>query len=155
MKQVTIERATPSDFKEIADLDLVGWKQHRDSERIPDGQHVWRQWCEHSLVYVARNSEGRIVGAILAFRCIEELFCVHKVLVDVSCRGLGIGSQLFDALLAVLDKWGFDCFLTVDPVNTPAVHLYEKWGFVGSPVEKDYYGPGKDRIVMKRTAKRS
>lgn len=153
MSTLTIQHAATSDFKMIADLDSVAWRQHRDGERIPDGQHVWRQWCEHALVYVAKDPDHKVVGAILAFRCIDELFCLHKVIVDVNCRGQGVGSKLFAALLDDLDRRGIGSFLTVDPVNAPAVHLYEKWGFVGSPVETDYYGPGKDRIVMKRIAK--
>lgn len=153
MSSPTVTRAAPSDFQKIANLDSVAWLQHRDGERIPDGEHVWRQWCEHALVYVAKDIDQAIVGAILAFRCVDDIFCLHKVIVDVKCRGQGVGSKLFSALLADLDHRKMSSFLTVDPVNQPAVHLYEKWGFKGAPVEKDYYGPGKDRIVMKRPAK--
>ncbi len=152
MASLTISRATATDFIQIAALDRVAWRQHRAGELIPDGQHVWRQWCEHSIVYIAKSGND-VVGAILAFRCLDELFCLHKVIVDVKCRGQGVGSKLFEALLKDLDQRQMDSFLTVDPVNEPAVRLYEKWGFVGSPVIKDYYGPGKDRIVMKRSAR--
>ena len=64
--ETTITRATAADFLDVAALDRVAWAQNDQSEFIPDGEHVWRVWCELALVYVARRS-GRLLGAILAF----------------------------------------------------------------------------------------
>ena len=37
-----ITRAKAGEFLEIAALDREAWKQNRNSEFIPDGEHVWR-----------------------------------------------------------------------------------------------------------------
>lgn len=158
MEAIKVERAEIEDYLAIAALDRVAWRQHRDGDFIPDGDHVWRQWCEHAYVYVARmdggveNSNSAIVGAVLAFRCLSETFCLHKAIVGFEHRGKGIGSLLFKALLAELDRGGHSCFLTVDPVNEAAKKLYLKWGFESSEIQYDYYGPGKNRLVMTRPA---
>ena len=36
-----IQRAETRDFLEIAKLDREAWAQNRNSEYIPDGEHVW------------------------------------------------------------------------------------------------------------------
>ena len=60
-----------ADFLPIAELDRRAWKQNRTPGFIPDGEHVWRIWVEHALVFMARAKEHGIVGAIVAFPCIS------------------------------------------------------------------------------------
>ena len=147
---VQIEQASPRDFLEIARLDRVAWAQSRNSEFIPDGEHVWRLWMEYALVFCARE-DGKTLGAVLAFPTVEEnLYCLHKVFVDASCRGRGIGTALFEALFARLDSLGTDCFLTVDPINEPAIRLYENWGFTERRFEAGFYRENEDRLVLTR-----
>jgi ribosomal protein S18 acetylase RimI-like enzyme len=144
-----IGRAIPSDFADIAALDRVAWRTSHHGTYIPDGEHAWRIWCEHALTYVARDG-GRVVGAILAFPCLDGRFCLHKVMVARDRRGRGIGSDLFRALLAELDGREAATFLTVSPANAAALALYEKWGFTGRKLVHGYYRPQEDRYVMTR-----
>jgi len=144
-----IDRAAPSDFQDIAALDRVAWRDNRHGTYIPDGEHAWRIWCEHALTYVARDA-GRVVGAILAFPCLDRRFCVHKAMVAADCRRRGIGSALFEILLVELDRRGAAAFLTVDPANAAGIALYEKWGFTGRTLVHGYYRPQEDRYVMTR-----
>lgn len=145
-----IKRATPSDFLEIARLDREAWAQNRNSEYIPDGEHVWRLWTEHALVFCAWDQD-KLMGAVLAFPTTTNgLYCLHKVFVDHAYRGQGIGSDLFDAVLTACDHQKVACFLTVDPVNEGAIRLYEKWGFTERVFIKGYYRPEEDRLVLTR-----
>ena len=147
---IVITPARPSDFLAIARLDREAWAQNRNSEYIPDGEHVWRLWTEHALVFCAWEGEV-LVGAVLAFPTLTDgLFCVHKVFVDHAFRGRGIGSDLFAAVLEACDELGVACFLTVDPVNEGAIALYEKWGFTDRQFVKGYYRPEEDRLVLTR-----
>lgn len=146
---VKYEKATVSDFLAIAELDREAWKLNRNSEFIPDGEHVWRLWVEHALVFLAKEANV-VIGAILSFPCISKKWCVHKVFVRQDKRGLGIGTKLFDELLKEIDKIGVDCFLTVDPINDSAIRLYEKWGFTEREFIKGYYRPNEDRLVLTR-----
>ncbi len=152
MTPVEIVKATARDFESIAALDRVGWRDNAHSEFVPDGEHTWRIWCEHALVWIARDTDGRVLGVILAFPCMSGEFCLHKVLVAGEARGLGLASRLFDALLMELDQLGVGCFLTVDPANTKAIGLYQKWGFREDALVMGFYRSNEDRWVMVRSA---
>ncbi len=145
-----ISPAVVSDFLGVAALDRVAWQDQAESSFIPDGEHSWRIWCEHSVVVVAKTQEGHIVGAVLAFPCLDGSFCLHKVMVDRSHRGCGLGGKLFAALFQILDQRNVDCFLTVDPKNSNAVRLYRKWGFLEERFVAGYYRPTEDRLVLTR-----
>jgi len=41
-------------------------------------------------------------------------------------------------------------FLEVEHDNVPAIALYEKYGFVRYGYRRDYYGQGKDAVLMSR-----
>lgn len=141
-----IRRAVPADFSELATLDREVWQNF---EFIPDGEHVWRIWTEHAVVFCA-EVDSRIVGAILAFPCVSGSYCIHKVFVKDEFRGKGLGSQLVELLLTDLDKENLVCFLTVDPANKAATTLYEKWGFTERKFVKGYYRSDEDRYVLSR-----
>ena len=147
-----IRRAVPEDFLAIAALDREAWKEGNSPEFIPDGEHVWRLWTEHAIVFCA-EIETQIIGAILAFPCINGLYCIHKVFVCRDLRGEGLGSQLFEVMLKDIDEQNLDTFLTVDPVNEAAIALYEKWGFTERRFVKGYYRQEEDRFVLSRRAK--
>lgn len=148
-----IEKSRPRDFLAVVALDRVVWGQNAHSEFIPDGEHVWRIWCEHALVYVARTDSDEIAGAVLAFPCLDGRFCLHKVVVSEAHRGAGLGGKLFAALFADLDQRAVDCFLTVDPANERAIRLYRNWGFDEEEFVAGYYRELEDRLVLTRRAK--
>ncbi len=145
-----IGRAHVSDFLAIAEMDRSAWQENRNSEFIPDGEHVWRIWVEHALVYAARDAGDEVMGAILAFPCISGKYCVHKVFVRKQYRGKGIGGRLFEVLLEETDRLKLDCFLTVDPGNEAALRLYARWGFTERLFVPGFYRANEDRFVLTR-----
>lgn len=145
------EQARIRDFLQIAELDRYSWKDNRNFEFIPDGEHVWRLWVEHCIVYTAKQ-EVDVVGAIVAFPGKSGIWCLHKVFVSPEQRGQGIATQLLGKLVQALDEIGADCFLTVDPENDSALKLYEHWGFTEKEYVKGYYRPYEDRLVLTRRA---
>jgi GNAT superfamily N-acetyltransferase len=149
------ERARVADFLAIAALDRVAWGQSRHADRIPDGEHVWRIWVEHALVFCARNEKGTVVGTVLAFPCLSGVYCVHKAFVDEKFRNQGIGTGLFKLLLEEIDRLQADCFLTVDPSNESALRLYHKWGFEERQLMKGFYREDEDRYVLTRRSKKA
>ena len=146
---IQIDRANPQDFLEIARLDREAWAQSRNSEYIPDGEHVWRLWAEHALVFCARAGR-EILGAAVAFPTLSGPYCVHKVFVEQAHRGRGIGTQLLNALLVEIDALRVPCFLTVDPENESALRLYENLGFTERRFVRGYYREAEDRFVLTR-----
>lgn len=147
---IVTERATVQDFLAIAELDRQAWLQNQQSEFIPDGEHTWRIWTEHGLVFVARSGD-KILGAILAFPCHNDEYCLHKVFIDATHRGQGLGSRLFAVLLAEFDTRRITSFLTVDPVNEAAIALYVKYGFSQRTFVKGFYRESEDRFVLRRS----
>ena len=147
-----IRRAAPQDFLQITALDREAWKEGNSPEFIPDGEHVWRLWMEHAIVFCA-EMEAHLLGAILAFPCIGGRYCIHKVFVRSDFRGKGIGSRLFEVMLEEIDKHHLPTFLTVDPENDAAISLYEKWGFTERRFAKGYYRPEEDRYVLSRASR--
>jgi len=150
---IRIEPAAPSDFLAIAALDRAAWQTDRNARVIPDGEHVWRTWCEHVLTFVARR-DGQIIGTAVAFPCVNGAYFVHKVIVEHSRRGHGIGSRLLAALLAEIDRLRVEAFLTADPANESALRLYEKAGFTQRERVAGYYREDEDRFVLARPARR-
>ncbi len=149
-----IRRAVPEDFLAIAALDREAWKEGNSPEFIPDGEHVWRLWMEHAIVFCV-EIETEIGGAILAFPCLDGRYCIHKVFVRRDLRGEGMGSRLFEVLLREIDERNLSTFLTVDPENQAAIALYEKWGFTERRFVKGYYRPQEDRYVLSRRANKA
>ncbi len=146
---LTFQRATFADFLDIAALDRAAWRENLNSAFIPDGEHAWRHWVEDALVFYARDG-GHVAGAALAFPCLDGRFCLHKVMVDPAYRGQGIATRLMEMLLEALDSRRADVFLTVDPLNEPAIRLYERWGFGERRLVSGYYRDAEDRLVLTR-----
>ncbi len=151
---IRVQKAGGRDFLSIAQLDRKAWRQNRHSKYIPDGEHAWRLWVEHALVYCAKQGDD-IVGAILAFPCLCGDFCIHKVFVKPNCRNRKIGTRLFMKLLQDLDRRGVPSFLTVDPLNGSALALYMRWGFTERRLVKGFYRKNEDRFVLRRRPDKS
>lgn len=148
----TLRRATAADFLALAALDRVAWQANRHADFIPDGEHAWRMWCEHALVWVAEHGpEATIVGGLLAFPTTQPgVYCFHKVFTAAEVRGQGVGSALLQTLTQTADQRGLTLFLTVDPVNTTAYRLYQQAGFTQEILVPGFYRPEEDRLVLTR-----
>jgi GNAT superfamily N-acetyltransferase len=91
---------------------------------------------EHAVVFnaIADDESETLLGSILSFPCLPtspdqrvDMYCLHKVMVHRRYRGLKIGAALMKAVLDETDRLRADCFLTVNPVNEPAIRLYRSW----------------------------
>jgi ribosomal protein S18 acetylase RimI-like enzyme len=148
--KINIKRAQTSDFLGIAELDREVWSHYKQTDFNADGEHIWRVWIEHALVFCAKDENAQIVGAIVAFPIISSQYFLHKIFVDLNHRGRGIATKMLGLLLAEIDRMGAKCILTVDPNNEAAIHLYKKFGFFEKEFVKGYYKHNEDRFVLKR-----
>ena len=148
----TIQPATGRDYLHVAALDRISWPIAPDLF-IPDGEHIWRIWCDMATLLVARRPDGcdplsesgDIAGALVMFPADTYEFCLHKIMVHPDCRGVGIGTQLIQTGLAHATA---PVLLTVDPTNSAAVTLYEDLGFYIREWIDGYYRPHEDRLIM-------
>jgi ribosomal-protein-alanine N-acetyltransferase len=66
---------------------------------------------------------------------------------DVQNRG--IGREMLEWMLRKADQEGCENMsLEVRVSNEPAIHLYEKFGFIRAGIRKNYYTDGEDAILM-------
>ena len=150
---ITIRKAGISDFLTISELDRQAWRDNRNSDFIPDGEHVWRLWVEYSAVFIAEYDK-KIIGTALLFKADNcSLYLFHKIFIDKNYRDKKIGNMFFQNIVDFLDKEKADCLLTTDPINSRMIRLCAKYGFNHKELVKDYYRRDEDRLVIKRMHK--
>ena len=99
--------------------------------------------------YLVAEVEGKIVACAGAKIHNEEAE-IQTLAVDPEYHGLGIGTKLFSKLIDTLKERGAAfVYLEVRPGNTPAINLYEHFGFRALVNIENYYSNG-DALVMMR-----
>lgn len=99
-----------------------------------------RIWCA--------QEQGRIVG-FLALRSVAGSAEILNVAVAAGRTRRGIGQALLEAALTWLREQGVaQISLEVATANIPARNLYAKGGLQPVNVRKDFYGPGKDALIL-------
>ncbi|WP_417395565.1 GNAT family N-acetyltransferase [Gimesia chilikensis] len=143
-----IKLAQPGHFLDVAALDRIAWPEEPDTY-IPDGEHAWRLWCEYATVLISVETQPdlreRVTGALLMFPTNTSEIFLHKIMVHPDYRGKGIGSALMQQALQDAQDV---VLLTVNPENTPAVKLYESFGFNVRTRVEGYYRPHEHRLIM-------
>lgn len=106
-----------------------------------------RDYC----VYLVAELDGRVVGS-----CGMTNICnegnIDNVVVAEDVRGQGIGQALMKELIALGESEGVEAFtLEVRVSNAPAIHVYEKLGFVSEGIRPGFYEkPKEDAMIMWR-----
>lgn len=143
--------ALANEFLDVAALDRIAWPESRDTF-IPDGEHIWRVWCDHATLLVARVTDREpfsetheVAGALVMFPSQTSELFLHKIMVHPVCRGKGVGTALMKTALSGTQV---PVLLTVDPENAAAVALYEQFGFQIRERIDGYYRPHEDRLIM-------
>ena len=74
---------------------------------------------------------------------------LNNIVVKKSCRGRGIGGELLETLIELCADLNMKSLtLEVNSLNTPAINLYEKFGFKNLGIRKKYYNNSQDAIIM-------
>ncbi|MBR4395083.1 MAG: GNAT family N-acetyltransferase [Eubacteriaceae bacterium] len=157
-------KAAPSDLDEIdrmfdetiAEMEKNGihlWNEHYPREVLPED-------IEKQRLYILRRG-GKVIGAFALANDEDEEYepgtweddnapCrfLNRLAVDPSCQRQGIARRLIaDACRIAKDEGAGYLRLFVADFNQPAVSLYEKTGFMRSPVIKEAY-LYKDKVIM-------
>ncbi len=142
-----ITHARETDLADILELERSGF----------DVVEQWSEsaWAEElaspdRYVLARLDRDARVMG-VATFSCVAEMADLHRVIVRPEARGQGVGASLVRAGL----DWaaavgGRRMLLEVRPDNQPAVDLYRGLGFEPVTTRRDYYGPGRDALVMLR-----
>ena len=116
--------------------------------------HPWERKAIESLITddnkrcLVAVSDGKIAAYVGAESVLDESN-IGNIVTHKDYRGKGIGTVLFKAMLDELKASGIvKVFLEVEHDNVPALRLYEKLNFVNYGHRRDYYGAGKDAVLM-------
>jgi ribosomal-protein-alanine N-acetyltransferase len=102
-------------------------------------------------VCLAATRDGELVGYLVCSRY-DTVWHVMNVSVEPRQRRMGVATALLLELLERID--GSDARLTLEVrrSNTPAIALYERFGFRSAGVRRRYYQDnGEDALIMWRT----
>lgn len=144
MLDLVIRQGTLSDVQEIMALEQGSI------------EHPWESKAIETLITDSNKTcliaelDGTIVAYVGAESVLDESN-IGNIVTHKDYRTRGIATQLFDALLKELKEQGIvKVFLEVEHDNAPAIALYEKSGFTKYGHRRDYYGPGKDAVLMSK-----
>ena len=119
-------------------------------------EHPWESKAIETLITDSNKTcliaelDGTIAAYVGAESVLDESN-IGNIVTHKDYRARGIATQLFDALLKELKEQGIvKVFLEVEHDNAPAIALYEKSGFTKYGHRRDYYGPGKDAVLMSK-----
>ncbi len=140
--EIIIRPAELDDVSEIMELEIGSivhpWERKAIESLITDEN-------KRCLVAVA---DGKIACYAGAESVLDESN-IGNIVTHKDFRGKGIGTKLFEAMLDELKASGIvKVFLEVEHDNVPALRLYEKLKFVKYGYRRDYYGAGKDAVLM-------
>lgn len=106
---------------------------------------------QQESIYVTALLDGKVVGYCGLLQSFDEAD-ITNVAVEESARGQGVATSMLTELLKLGRKRGIlHVTLEVRVSNANAIHLYEKLGFSGVGVRKNFYElPKEDALIMWR-----
>jgi ribosomal-protein-alanine N-acetyltransferase len=102
-------------------------------------------------ICLAATRHGELVGYLVCSRY-DSVWHVMNVSVEPQERRVGVATALLLELLEQIDDPGARLTLEVRRSNTPAIALYERFGFRSAGLRRRYYQDnGEDALIMWRT----
>lgn len=99
---------------------------------------------------IVADLDGEIVCYVGAESVLDECN-IGNIVTAKEHRGNGYATTVLGVLLNLLRQNGISkVFLEVEDGNEPAISLYKKHGFAQYGYRRDYYGQGKDAILMSK-----
>jgi len=147
MMEITVRELKEEDISELARIEAESFSMPWSAQDFKD--LLSRSYC-HYLVAVA---DGRVAGCC-GFTNACGVANVDNVVVAPGYRGQGIAQQLLKALIDAGEAEQVEAFtLEVRVSNRPAIHIYEKFGFVSEGIRPGFYEkPMEDANIMWKRA---
>ncbi len=98
--------------------------------------------------YLVVEAKGKVLGYVGYWQVLDEGH-IMNVAVKESARGMGLGTLLVESMLSQGRPLGIMFWtLEVRVSNAPAIHVYEKAGFVSAGRRPGYYSnPKEDAFI--------
>lgn len=132
----------------LDDLELMKDTLYSDFDNFWSYNILKQELENEKTTYVVAKENNEIVGFAGMMIFMDEA-TLNNIVVKKSCRGRGIGGELLEALIEICTDLNSKTFtLEVNTSNTPAIKLYEKFGFQNLGIRKKYYNNSQDAFIM-------
>ncbi|ANB10661.1 acetyltransferase [Streptomyces ambofaciens] len=101
--------------------------------------------------FLIERSDGELAAFLVGFfsQTEPDVAYVHFVGVDPAQHGQGVGRALYQAFFALARAHGRRYVHCVtSPENTASQAFHARLGFIATPTQRDYDGPGLDRVAF-------
>ena len=133
-----------------ADLDAVLAIEQACFPRPWNREHFKAEIASELGVAVVAVQNGQVTGYLCLSILLDEAE-ILDVAVDIKRHRSGTGKMLLQWALSEAARLGATILrLEVRADSTPAITLYERFGFVRSGLRKGYYEKGIDAILMQK-----
>lgn len=143
--EISVRRLEQRDVEPLAEIEAKSFSMPWSAKDFAD--LLSRSYC----LYLVAEADGRVVGSCgMTISCNEG--SIDNVVVAEEFRGRGIAQKLLRELFALGEAKGVEAFtLEVRVSNAPAIHVYEKMGFVSEGIRPRFYErPTEDAMIMWR-----
>lgn len=139
-----IREATISDLDTLVSLEKELFKE--DAWSKEEFLHEMND-NPYASIYVYEE-DNQILGYIIPWFAYENAD-IANIGVSTKAQQKGIGSKLMDYFFKIAKEKGCTQYsLEVRISNTPAIHLYEKYGYKIVSTRKNYYSDHEDAHLM-------
>ena len=132
----------------LEDLEQMKNTLYSDFDNFWSYDELKQELVNDKTKYIIAKEKNEVVG----FAGISVIFdeaTLNNIVVKKSCRGKGIGSEMLETLIDLCSDMNLKTFtLEVSVENTPAIKLYEKFGFKNLGIRKKYYNNTTDAYIM-------
>lgn len=142
-----IRLMTEADAKQAAEIEADIFANPWTLENFLDSLKL-----DYACYYAAFTEQGELLG-YCGFYQSEDLAEITNVAVKPSARRMHIARNMLEKMLREGGAKGIRQFtLEVRVGNLPAIHLYEKLGFIREGIRKNFYrNPVEDAFIMNLT----
>ncbi|WP_405487245.1 GNAT family N-acetyltransferase [Nocardia sp. NBC_00511] len=136
----------------MADLNAIRALEEIEFKHLAYPYFVLRQLFElHGADWTVAEEHGEVCGYVLTALGNDGNAWFMGLAVARHCRGRGYGRALLESALAHCHRAEVEqVFVTVQPGNRDAYHLYKEVGFVWADHDPGYFGADEPRDVLVR-----
>ena len=142
---IEVRALRDGDIEELARIEAASFSMPWSAEDFRG--LLSRDYC----LYLVAEMDGQIAGCAGLTDSFHE-GNIDNVVVAPEFRNCGVGQRLLEELLHQGEERGIAAFtLEVRVSNAPAIHVYEKLGFVSEGIRPRFYErPVEDAMIMWR-----
>lgn len=138
---IKIEKMTITDLNNIKD------NLNNDFDDFWNYNVLKEEIESNNSKYIIAKIDNEIVG-FAGIKIIMDEADIMNIVTKKTFRNKGIGTLLLEKLISITHELQLSSIsLEVNEKNSPAIHLYDKFGFKNLGIRKNYY-QDKNAIIM-------